>query len=228
MSKETKFSSLATAATQADLAHPKFAVCAKSWTEVARAVTVVVPASVAPPEIKGVKFVKAAGEDLLLSDVLRYGSQCRGGDAPDYIVVDPLVQLSRGIIDVMGIAQKRHLGKAWMATAQAIATEDEKEPGKFEFNALRFFVGPAGIWNHVRNALVKTPNVPFKSPIWGGFVAGYQQFGEVRTDKARYHDVTDLNSVACYYKDVPVLNTDGYGTLVFNVPSRNYVKPPVS
>src|SRR5512139_1746136 len=104
MSKEHKFSSLATAATAADLAHPKFATCAESWVNVAGAVTVVIPASVERPTIKGVRFVKAAGEDLLLADVLKYGEQARGGVAPDYIVCDPLVKIGRRIMMVADIA----------------------------------------------------------------------------------------------------------------------------
>lgn len=228
MPKPQLFPCLATAAIQADLDHPSFIECIRKNRSYCRRVRVLIPASAKVPNEAGITFVRATTDELFLHELLTTAVNMLDAQHPIMMLADPLVMMNDRVLDFMNSAflSKQRMGNAWMATALAIAMDKSGKGGKIENEGLRWFAGGANGWRVMTSDMDTKPEmmgkkVPFASPIWGGWVAGW---AEKRIQRMRYHDVTDLHAVASFMPDRDVPGTTGYGRLTFNPPVLSFAK----
>lgn len=220
-----QFPTLVTAATQRDLDDPAFPMVVANWKERAARVRCLIPSDAKAQDRPGVIFVRQKGTEIFLRDVIDWVVRSLDPLHDTAVVCDPLVVMSPAALQVIApkFRQLRNLGSAYMATAQAIKLDADGNGSEIEEDALRWFAGAANTWRQMfaSETLPVPPTIPWRSPIWGGWMAGWCQR---RLTEMRYFDVTTSKAIGSAMPAVGEYSAAGVPGFTLNPPAKRYAE----
>jgi len=185
------FGLVITAATQEQLDWPGFEQVMTNWRQMAKKIIIVIGSNTVRRNTEKVRYVVAKGERVMLHDVITVALSGMDGVSGPIVVTDPMVVMRFGIFDIFGIAARRQLGNAWMASGLALKLKNYMEADDIEPQGLRWFCSTENVWTYVlRNC---DPKLPMIDLMWGGSIATWA-YKHLHSHK--YHDVTELRALA--------------------------------